>query len=491
MNEADICILCEGSYPYSIGGVSQWIHELIKSHPKKTFHVLSLAPPHPDLTRRYHLPDNVLSHTTYIVQDLPSGQRASKTPQNFREVFRPFFEGIMSSSSFTGFHPLMAFFQEHADILGKKILSESQESWDLFIELYHTMIPHGPFKAYFATIFTLSRSIYSLLLPPLPKAKVFHAVCTGYAGFLLSRAKYEQNVPCILTEHGVYSNERRIEIAMADWITDMSSLNLDVEHKSVSLKDFWLHAFFSMAHAAYRSADAVLSTFDGNREIQLQGGADPQKTSTVVHGIDIEKYRHLRPKKTKASTVAFIGRIVPIKDVKSFIRACAIVKKQIPDVSFLALGPIDEDPEYVKSCQELIAHLDLSPYLAFAGKVDLLEYLPMIDLIVLTSLSEAQPLVMLEAGAAGIPSVATHVGACHQIIHGSDLESPRFGPGGIVTPLADPDATAAAIIRLLTDSDFYQSCSQNIAQRIQAHYQFAQEQLYYEQLYNAFLQPLR
>ena len=46
------------------------------------------------------------------------------------------------------------------------------------------------------------------------------------------------------------------------------------------------------------------------------------------------------------------------------------------------------------------------------------EYLPRVDAIALTSLSEAQPLTVLEAGAAGIPTVATDVGGMPRTDHG-------------------------------------------------------------------------
>ncbi len=149
------------------------------------------------------------------------------------------------------------------------------------------------FKAYFGTIYTLTRSLYSIILPPLPKAKLYHSVCTGLAGFLLYRAKAELQAPCVLTEHGIYTNERRIEIAMADWIVEMGSLDLALEEKRNRLKDFWLNAFYSLAHACYISCDEVLCTFDGNQEIQIEGGADPKIVRTIVHGISQSEYNFI------------------------------------------------------------------------------------------------------------------------------------------------------------------------------------------------------
>ena len=64
----------------------------------------------------------------------------------------------------------------------------------------------------------------------------------------------------------------------------------------------------------------------------------------------------------------------------------------------------------------------------------------------LTSRSEAQPLVALEAMAAGVPVVATDVGGCRELLSGA----------GLVTPVRDPAATAAAVVRLLTDRQLAQ-----------------------------------
>lgn len=474
---ADICMICEGSYPFHSGGVSEWVHQLLHEHKERTFYILTLMPQNEVLKMAYTLPSNVVGSSVWIVQHLPKGSHS--LPEKFWPLLEKAIQGLIASKTFDQFEPLLALFHEQEKILGKRNLLESEKAWDFILKLYEEEIPSGPFKAYFATVFTLCRSLYSVMLPRLPKAKLYHAVCTGYAGFLLYRAKKEMGAPCILTEHGIYSNERRIEIAMADWISDLTSLDLNLEIKKRSLKDFWLNTFFSMAHVCYKNCDAALSTFSGNQEIQKEGGADPAKMQVVVHGIPLEAHEKRRKKASK--TIAFIGRVVPIKDVKTYIRACQIVKEKHPDVRCLLLGPIQEDPEYVQECKGLIEtlHLDME----VAGRVNVREKFPEIDLIVLTSISEAQPLIILEAGAFGIPAVATNIGGCSELLYGSDSEDPPLGKGGLVTPLVNPDATAEAILKLLEDEAFYDSCSATIAKRIETYYRFDQESAFYRNLY--------
>jgi glycosyltransferase involved in cell wall biosynthesis len=73
--------------------------------------------------------------------------------------------------------------------------------------------------------------------------------------------------------------------------------------------------------------------------------------------------------------------------------------------------------------------------------------------VVLTSFSEGQPLVILEAYAAGLPVVSTDVGACREMIEGRLAEDRALGPSGIVTRVATPTDTAAALVRLARDPD--------------------------------------
>jgi glycosyltransferase involved in cell wall biosynthesis len=89
---------------------------------------------------------------------------------------------------------------------------------------------------------------------------------------------------------------------------------------------------------------------------------------------------------------------------------------------------------------------------------------------VLTSLSESQPLSVLEAGAAGIPTVATNVGACREILFGRQDERPALGDGGILTDVASPEQTAQAIARLLADPFLRERQGRAMAQRVRLNY---------------------
>jgi len=153
----------------------------------------------------------------------------------------------------------------------------------------------------------------------------------------------------------------------------------------------------------------------------------------------------------------------------------------------MVLGPTDEDPEYFRECADLVSHLGLAETLEFTGRVKLDDYLGRLDVIALTSLSEAQPLVLLEAGAAGIPSVATDVGSCRDLLLGRPDEDPALGPGGIITPLANPLAIASGLADLLLNSTLREQYGNIMRERTRKYYNKQVVDEMYRAMYDEFL----
>ena len=82
----------------------------------------------------------------------------------------------------------------------------------------------------------------------------------------------------------------------------------------------------------------------------------------------------------------------------------------MPDVEFYVIGPTEEEPEYYQDCMGLVESLGLQAVFHFTGRQNVLEYYGFLDVMLLTSVREAQPLVLLEAFCAGVPVVSTRVG---------------------------------------------------------------------------------
>jgi glycosyltransferase involved in cell wall biosynthesis len=114
--------------------------------------------------------------------------------------------------------------------------------------------------------------------------------------------------------------------------------------------------------------------------------------------------------------------------------------------------------------------LGIADKLKFLGHQNVLEILPKLGVLMLTSISEAQPLAILEAFAAGVPCVATDVGACREQIEGGNAEDRALGLAGRVVPFADADALARAAVELLSDSSTWLSCQGVGMKRVEQFY---------------------
>lgn len=486
---ADICLILEGTYPYVTGGVSQWTHDLIRMHPEKTFHLLALLPPQGEFSMRYELPLNVLSLTTVRLQQIPEGEH--KVARKKREKFFYSLERDLLSfqykPSLKNLANIIRVVREEEGV-GNEELMRSYEIWKMIVRMYNSTVGDSSFLDYFWSWRGLLGGLFSVLLAPLPNAYVYHALCTGYAGLLMSRAKIEKKVPCFITEHGIYTNERKIEIASADWLYEGERVEYAIEQVRFerNLKDLWIDTFTAYSTLAYIAADLIITLYKGNQVLQIADGAPQEKLRIIPNGIDVELFstveRVEHPKR-----VAFVGRVVPIKDVKTFIRSILHIKEFFPDIEAWIVGPYYEDPTYYEECNHLVKELDLTKNISFLGKKRVTEILGQIDVLVLTSISEAQPLTLLEAGAVGVPVVTTDVGSCRDIVEGTQEELPPLGPGGIVTSLVDPQSTAEACLQLLLNPDLNAFMGQNLKKRVYAFYTKAQQQKSYEEIYDEFI----
>ncbi|MEQ8231653.1 MAG: GT4 family glycosyltransferase PelF [Gammaproteobacteria bacterium] len=469
---ADVALVLEGTYPYVAGGVSTWTHDLIRGLPHLDFHIVTLMPPDADLTMRYELPANVVAVTPVTLQRLARGHTRVRRQRELIARLRQPIEGLVAGGGLEALARVIALLAPRRAELGQETLLDSREAWNLLVAMYEARYAETSFLDYFWSWRALMGGLFSLIVAPLPRARVYHTVSTGYAGLYAARARIETGRPAIVTEHGIYTNERRIEIAMADWLFELPLVGLGIDRPALDLKDFWIAAFEGYSRACYEACDEIITLYEGNQAFQVADGADPAKLAVVPNGIDFPRFAAIeRRREGRPPTIALIGRVVPIKDVKTYIRAVARLRESVPEVRALMMGPTEEDEEYFDECKAMVAHLGLADAFTFTGRVRLDDYLGEIDVVVLTSISEAQPLVLLEAGAAGIPAVATDVGSCAEILFGRSDEDPPLGPAGAVVRLSDPEATAQAIARLLTDADWYASCAAALRERVHRYYQ--------------------
>jgi len=488
---SDVCLLVEGAYPYVTGGVSNWLHALVSNLPGLTFTIVHIgARPDPGRRSRYTLPSNVIEFCEIFINDV------AQVKKHKRSRHRP-----GPWQDFQTFHETVAIGQPCDLELLRKMVSRpglaglttsdllyARESWEVLVRLYTLYAPQESFVDFFWTFRFTYLPIFRLLEAALPQAGIYHAVSTGYCGLLGTLAKIRTGRPLIVTEHGIYTREREIEIAQSTWLSQLTPAHRLRNQRLGFFQQWWLNIYRFMEKITYEIADVLVSITGVNRDYQLKHGADAGKLKIIPNGIDIERLAYLPDREQTGSfLVGFIGRIVPIKDVKTFLHAIKLAHETILNLEAYLVGPIEEDAQYFQECRQLVDLLGLGRQVHFTGPADVRLYYGKLDIVVLTSLSEGQPLVILEANCAKLPVVATDVGACSELLLGVSREDQALGASGLVTHVASPDETARAIVHLWHDEDLRRRMGTAGHQRVRRFY--AQEQLYndYTELYRFYL----
>lgn len=472
--DIDVTLLLEGTYPYIKGGVSSWVHELISGLPHLRFAGIFLGSRREDYGDiLYELPANFVhleAHYLFNPADQPPSIKPPRLPAQAGERMAELHTNLRAGHDDP--LPLEAYLDETGPF-GERAFLYSETAWDYITEQYETVAAEPSFVDYFWSVRNLHTPLWILArtAAALPRTRLFFSPSTGYAGFLATLASREQSRPFVLMEHGIYTKERRIDLMKADWIRDSRNI-LQRDQTEVSyLRELWVRFFEVLGRQAYQGADPIISLFEAARRQQIQDGAADERTRIIPNGIDIERLARLRrPPGPPPPVICLLGRVVPIKDIKTYIRTARILCDQRPDIEAWIVGPEDEDPEYSAECHELMEILDLGRHVRFLGFRYLEDILPKVGLLVLSSISEGLPLAAIEGFAAGLPMVATEVGACPELIHGRPDEVPALGAAGRIVGLADPEAMADACLSLLNDPEAYAQASRAAIARAERYY---------------------
>jgi glycosyltransferase involved in cell wall biosynthesis len=492
--EADIGLLLEGTFPYVAGGVSSWVNQMIRGFPDVRFAVVFIGSLEEEYgEQKYELPQNVVHferHYLYSKRVAPEIKKVDGDPATFAvvEEMHRYFRAPHAHAEGR------ALFQQLAPELAGGRLNEedflySHRSWDFISAQYREFSSDPSFVDYFWTVRTMHAPIWILanIAKNLIPCRAYHTVSTGYAGLLGALLKYRTGKPLILSEHGIYTKERRIDLFNAHWIPDNRVIFQRDPTEIAYFRQMWMRFFEGIGKICYDASDSIIALFEGNRKRQIEDGANPALTTNIPNGIDIARYAPLRTQRAARTppVMALIGRVVPIKDIMTYIRSMRTVVNRVPEAEAWIIGPEDEDAEYAQECRNLAVGLGLVDKVKFLGFQSLTDVLPQVGVMVLSSISEALPLVLLEGFAAGVPAVATDVGACRQLLYGLDAEDQALGAAGTVVGIADPQALATAVIELLTDQEKWRAASNAGIRRVETYYN--QEQMFgrYRDIYEA------
>jgi glycosyltransferase involved in cell wall biosynthesis len=525
--EADICLLVEGTYPFVAGGVSSWVHDIIQGHPDLRFSVVNIGS-HPEAygQPRFQMPPNAVALQRVFCQDghapaLDGRARAELTEQIRLTRARADARTTPSRmlSAFRRIHLGQEATLEIIDQLASGDLSipellHGRASFALFAELAEQLAPDAPFLDLFWHLRAMHVPLLRVLASPPARAKGYHAVATGYAGLLAAVWSHRTGRPLMITEHGIYSRERDMELARAEWIEDHhpAAAAQTWAPRVSPLRRVWSRFFRTLSRIAYQQAWRIVTLSDVNRRKQLDDGAPAHKIEIIPNGVVLRSDAGVDPGSDGATghsdasdggeagaqdgdviplrpaklRVGFVGRVVPIKDVVTFVKACDLALRTV-ELDVRIIGPTDEDPGYVARCRGLVERLGRHEQIQFVGPKPPGEIYRDLDLVALTSFSEGQPLVMLEAYAAEVPVLATDVGACREMIEGRTAEDRALGPSGIVCPVASPAHTAAALVALARDPRRRQRMGLAGLRRVTAYYQRRTMLASYRALYDALV----
>lgn len=462
-----ICMVAEGCYPYVVGGVSGWIHSMIKAFPQHEFIILAIISDRKQSGKfQYEMPDNVSAVYEAYLNDVDWSKGKHKKIKLDKKQYRALQSVILGYK--TDWDTLFAMCQKKEFSIDALLMGE--DFFHVVEECYEAKYSQIVFSDFLWTMRSIYLPLFLILHTKIPRADVYHCVATGYAGVLGGMAGYLYHCGLLVSEHGIYTREREEEILKASWVSGI-------------YKDIWIEQFKKMSRLAYDRADAVTALYGHARKLQTELGCDISITHVTPNGIDVDSFADIPGKQPEDEGFINIGavlRVTPIKDVKTMIRAFAFAAERVPNLKLWIMGPRDEDKEYAEECYELVEVLGLKNVI-FTGRIQVKEYLGRMDFTILTSISEGQPLTILESYAAHKPVIATDVGNCRELIYGE--EGDTFGTAGILTHIMNTEELAEAMRKLALSAELRQEMGEIGFKRVNTYYRIEQMREKFDSLY--------
>ena len=192
----------------------------------------------------------------------------------------------------------------------------------------------------------------------------------------------------------------------------------------------------------YRHCTVATGAESTRAELVARGFA-PERVHVVPYGLDHTLYR---PGQGTAADAApfllYVGRLRRYKGLETALRAFAEIAPRHPALRFRIVGQGDDRPRLEGLARDLglADRVDFPGYVSEAEKVALLQTA---RVLVYPSRKEGWGLPVLEAGACGVPAVASNVPGLKEAV--------RDGASGLLVPHGDAQAFAAALERILTD----------------------------------------
>lgn len=435
-----LTLVTESTYPHFQGGVSVWCDQLVRSLPDYEFDLYAIT----DTSGRvpvWDLPPNVGdTRSVAIWEPAKPGRRRAAGNADSRilaaseELLVAVFADPRQGSSrfLNALHAIAGLAPGNS--LSSVIRSEQ------FLDIFVSMWDRNPFNgrpgdtpprslldALVARDY-LERFLRPLSVPPAP-SDVVHSAANGLGALVGMMAKWTHGTPFILTEHGIYLRERYLAHNSAhSWQVDA----------------FMLRFFRHLTSAAYQIADLITPGNIYNQRWELESGARQSIIEPVYNGVDPEAFPQIEDE-PDVPTVAWAGRVDPLKDLETLIRGFALVRKEIPEARLRMFGATPAGNEgYRQRCEDLVDELELRDAATFEGRIDdIADAYAAGHVVTLTSISEGFPYTLIEAMISGSATVSTDVGGVAEAV----------GDAGLLVPAREPQALADALVTLLSDDE--------------------------------------
>lgn len=175
--------------------------------------------------------------------------------------------------------------------------------------------------------------------------------------------------------------------------------------------------------------------------------------------------------------IGTLANLKPRKGLSVLIKAAKIIVQDYPEVKFLIIG---KGPSK-NNLENQVKFLNLQNHVIFCDYVEnIADAYQVFNLIVLPSLTEGLPAVLLEAMALRIPVVATRVGGVPEIIEDSI--------SGILVPSQNPQALAEAIIKIYKNPEITSKMTNNARSRFEKYFTINETACRYEKIYEELLE---
>ncbi|MEV1055238.1 DUF3492 domain-containing protein [Streptomyces sp. NPDC049887] len=430
-----VTMLTEGTYPHVHGGVSTWCDQLVRGMPEVDFTVVSLTGSGREPVT-WELPPNVRAHSAVPLWGPRPGRgrspRRGADRSRFLDTLERFLLSLLSPEAHADFGPALDALADEARGGRLSAALRTEAAVRTLMRLWtRQSLPTaaaGPTVHDALTAVDLLEHALRPLAVRIPGDSVAHAVSSGLATLPALAAQRLDGVPFLLTEHGIYLRERYLgyRTGAPRW----------------PVKALMLGFYRELNTLGYERADLITPCNRYNRRWEERGGALPGKIRTVYNGVDPYAFPHAGAEPA-VPTLSWAGRIDPIKDLETLIRAFALAREEVPELRLRLFGAAPAGCEwYATGLEKLAAELGVADGVFWEGRIgDVARAYAAGHVVMLSSISEGFPFSIIEAMSCGRTTVSTDVGGVREAV----------GDTGLVVPPREPEALAAAALELLRD----------------------------------------